>query len=549
MADAGALNATVIGAAAEHDPQLRVPVWPRLRRGLHLDFTEEGMVVTGTPRRQALKGRSATDLLPKLLELLDGAHSHEALASELHVPQSTVFKALSLLWTSGIVEDIPREGSEIPPDFSGRLADYLSRIGDATGTNAAWEESVARIAAARVEIFGLGALPEMIRSELGANIQVSVSTGLLPGPKTTLALWVDDGSDTGEDLATHCWEVGVPLLRVRRHGRTLEAGPFVDPGFTACLACRTAADDDDDRPAHDCDDVLLSGLVAHEIFAFVSRTTSGLLPQFWRRIDLDTLDQTRLSGSTRPGCPRCSIADGKVTAAPPSVRYESTIALPPKKFADLKAHQAHYKPSNLAIQHVQRDWPLSPEQALPDPSYPLLDHPLPLRDSGTGPAPGSRPPGVEELAVLLAVMAGFQAQDEERVWRWTPSGGNIGSVVAYPVIRDVPGIPAGVYGYVPARNRLALIRSSVDDVPGDPPISLILVGDLAKVAQKYGDTALRLCFLDSGCAQAAAHHVATTLGLHLSPRADWDDHRVADALRINAQQDVITAVFDVGVGE
>ncbi|QVQ50238.1 hypothetical protein J4H86_14900 [Spiractinospora alimapuensis] len=548
MAEDGALNAATIGAAATHDPQLRVPVWPRLRRGLHLEFTEDGLVVLGTPRRQTLKGRSATDLLPKLVDLLDGQHSHEELSQKLHVSVDTVFKALTLLWTAGIVEDLPAEDVAVPGHLPERVADYLSRIGDATGVNAAWEEAAQRLTTANVELFGAGVLPGMVRSELEPALPVTIAEGTVPHPDTTLAVWLDDGRTDGGPLTTHCWGAGVPLLRIRRHGRTVELGPYVDPRFTACLDCRSTADADDGRARSDLDDALAAALIAHDLFALVSRTSQGLLPQFWRRTDLETLEQHRLSSATRPGCPRCSVADGEIASAPPPVRYEAAIALPPKEFADLKAHQAHYKPSNLAIQRVQRDWPLSPELRLPQPRHTVLDRPWP---SLTGPPErGDAPPlDADVVSVLLSVVAGFQGEDAERVWRWTPSGGNIGSVVAYPVIRDVPGIPSGVYGYQPSRNQLALIRSSVEGIGGEAPITLVLVGDFTKVAQKYGDAALRLCLLDSGCAQSAAHHVSAALGLTTSIHPDWDDHRVAEILHINPNHDVITAVLSIRAGE
>jgi SagB-type dehydrogenase family enzyme len=128
----------------------------------------------------------------------------------------------------------------------------------------------------------------------------------------------------------------------------------------------------------------------------------------------------------------------------------------------------------------------------------------------------------------------------------TESGGNIGSVTAYAVVRDVPGLAPGVYGYVAAEHRLARLSSRADAVPGDRPLSIVLTGDFPKVARKYSAFALRIVLLDSGCAQATAREAARTLGVGCALRPLWDDDAIAAALGINPDMEPITAVIDLG---
>jgi SagB-type dehydrogenase family enzyme len=542
------MTADTVGSAARFDPQLRIPLRPRMRRGLVVAREADQVVVTGPPKKQLFRGRSATQLLPGLLDLLDGERTHARLAAELGVPEEVVFKALSLLWTCGVVEEGPPTGTEAEavPDVDDRLADYLSRVGSATEVNPCWEQAAIRLRTAGIEIFGDPVLAGLLRDELTGSVPVALGTGDTPGERTTLVVWADaaDGgrpaAGTGSHaLAEHCWDKGVPLLRLRVRGRRAALGPLVDPRTTPCLDCLTAGDEDDDRTAAAGDRELAVALFARDLFAAVSRTTPTPLPMRWRLVDLETLGQRDTSSATRPGCPRCSVADGPVVErATPATRFEASVAMPPKEFADLKAHQMHYKPSNLALQRVSRTWPVAPAVELPPPDHGRLDR--------TGPAADAAQPGSDTLSLLLSVTAGIKADGKDKVARWTASGGNIGSVTAYAVVRDVPGLAPGVYGYVAAEHRLARLSSRADAVPGDRPLSIVLTGDFPKVARKYSAFALRIVLLDSGCAQATAREAARTLGVGCALRPLWDDDAIAAALGINPDMEPITAVIDLG---
>lgn len=547
------ITAESIGAAARFDPQLRIPRRPRVRRGLVISTEPDQVVVTGTPKKQMFRGRSAADLLPALLTLLDGARTHAEIAAALERPEESVFKAVSLLWASGVIEEgPPRTGGTDRPATStaatdGRLADFLSRVGSATEANASWEQAAARLRGARVEVFGDPDLAALLREELAGSVAVSVAApavphdNTLPSQDTTLVVWAEhDGAtdDRGRTrLADHCWDKGVPLLRLRVHGRGAALGPLVDPRTTPCLECLSVQDPaDDDRPQRPADRRLAAALLAHDLFAAVSRTTPSPLPLRWRVVDLETLAHKDTSSPTRPGCPRCCATPGPLTErAALATRFEASVAMPPKEFADLKAHQMHYKPSNLALQRVSRTWPVAPAVQLPSPGYDRLAH----EEDDT-------PLDAHALSLLLAVTAGIKTDGEERVSRWTASGGNIGSVIAYAVIRDVAGLAPGVYGYVPTEHRLARLASATTGIGGAAPATLVLTGDFPKVARKYSAFALRIVLLDGGCAQATARAAARTLGIGLTPRPRWDDDAVASALGISPDVEPVTAVIDLG---
>ncbi|WP_331452449.1 hypothetical protein [Streptomyces sp. SS162] len=295
-------------------------------------------------------------------------------------------------------------------------------------------------------------------------------------------------------------------------------------------------DEDDDRTAAAGDQALAAALFARDLFAAVSRTTPSPLPIRWRLVDLETLSQKDTSSATRPGCERCSVSEGPVVVrASLATRFEASVALPPKEYADLKAHQMHYKPSNLALQRVSRTWPIAPEVELPEPAHDRLNQ---QRSAAR--------PELDTLALLLSVTAGIRADGGDKVTRWTASGGSIGSVTAYAVVRDVPGVAPGVYGYVAGEHRLARLSSRAAAVPGTHPVSLVLTGDFTKVARKYSAFALRIVLLDSGCAQATAREAASVLGIGFGLRPRWDDDVIAGALGTNPDIEPVTAVIDLG---
>ncbi|KQX63629.1 hypothetical protein [Angustibacter sp. Root456] len=544
-----ALSAETIARAATFDPQLRVPLRPRLRRGLAVQTTTDQVVVTGTPTRQLFRGASATTLLPGLLAALDGRRGHVELAQAVGVSEGTVFKALSLLWACGVVEEAAPADVEVP-DVPAAVADLLSRLGDSTGANLAWEHAAARLARATVEVVGDQVLAQAVTDELEAPLRVGRAGSQAPSAGTTLVLLVH-GASLGAaaqrsllEVADRCWRQGVPLLRVRMAAGAVEVGPYVHRGTTACLTCLTQDDAPDLPDGADVDALergLAAGLAAREVFALVSRTTPVSLPTRWRRIDLEQLTATEMSGATRSGCPVCSCAPGRpLSPASLAARFEASVAIPPRDFADLKAHQAHYKPSNLALQRGFRSWPLAARVALPPPDLGRL--------SGRPAETSSRPNALDatSLALLLATGAGLKGVTGAKVDRWTAAGGNIGSVTAYAAVRDCPGIASGLYAYVAADHQLARLGDCPPQLTADRPVTVVLTGDYRKVARKYAAFALRIVLLDSGCAQTTVRRVARWLGLSARAREHWDDDALAAALGVAADVEPITAVIDLG---
>jgi bacteriocin biosynthesis cyclodehydratase domain-containing protein len=474
--------------------------------------------------------------LPRLLPLLDGVRDHDAIAEELGVTASNVFTALSLLWTCGVVEEAAPTGIDV--DWvADHLADYLSRIGDATEANAAWEGAAQRLAEARLRFAGDAAFVAAMRAELRGTFP----HGEDDGEPTLVIACVTDSEPLDRALTSDCWRNGTPLLRIALHGDLVWIGPYVDRRVGPCLDCLTADEDqtsEGQTTASTQDDVeLAAALAAADLVALLSRAARVGLPSRWRRVSLSRLGQSPCSGATRPGCPACStLPSDEVRPAPVSARYEAAVALPPREYADVKAHQVHYQPANVALQRGHKSWPVAPRRSLPPVDFGLLTAPSGDLDDG-------------RLALILAIAAGWQHEAKERVWRWTASGGNIGSVVAHVLVRDIDGLAPGCYGYVSADHELALLREGRPDACAPDcaaPACVLLTGDLPRVASKYGAFGLRVVLLDAGCAQSALVTVAEALGLAARTAADIDDERFGSLLDIDLDSEPVTGLIHLG---
>jgi SagB-type dehydrogenase family enzyme len=159
------------------------------------------------------------------------------------------------------------------------------------------------------------------------------------------------------------------------------------------------------------------------------------------------------------------------------------------------------------------------------------------------------------VAAVLNRTAGFSSSAEQGAagHRWTESAGNLGSVRLYLTARQpLFGRPAGtLFAYEDTGHRLVEVhadqaaahyaRRAVRFARGEPDILVLLVGDVQRLARKYGDFAFRLAHLDAGCAAAQLSAVATGLGLDFEIAGSWDA-KLADAIDLSEGREILAAV-------
>ncbi|MEU9982274.1 tpaE [Streptomyces sp. NPDC050856] len=535
------MKAEQIGRAARTDMQLTVPVRPVLRRGVRLRRAGDSVVLDGADRGQAFSGAFAREGLVPLAEACDGTRDHAALANELGLDESAVYKCLALLWTAGVIEEaVTGEEPRVEPE----LAVFLSRLGNSTGANPSWADAAARLARRPVRLEGDPSLVAAARRALrGVCRMVTDPAGPAEAPDE-LTVFFETASSAPLLAAAgeRCERDGRPLLRVRADGGTVVVGPYVDPSITPCLDCgrHGEAEPSGEPPEHLHD--LVAGLASHHVTALVARATSTHLPIDSSVIDLATLATTYLPAVTRPGCPKCSWTRGPVAPdAPAGAVYEASVAIPPRAFLAPKDHQAHYYATNLRLQSQFKDWPSRAHTPLPVPDLSVL--------AGTerhDPSRGGVPLTLPALALVLKIAFGIKDDETtpERVKRWTAAAGNIGCTTAYVVLRDERVTRPGVYAYAEGSHTLVAVSDTVP--PGDSPCDIVVTGDLKKVMTKYGTFGFRLVFLDSGCGLASAREVARHLGLRFAPTSDWDDDALARVLGSSPADEPVVAVAALG---
>lgn len=206
-----------------------------------------------------------------------------------------------------------------------------------------------------------------------------------------------------------------------------------------------------------------------------------------------------------------------------------------------------------ADQHITVDLPppASPETALIDA--------LKARRSRYDYA--NRPLAIEALSSLLghAIGLGRRVSAYGRTdypLSVAPSGGGLNSVAAYVAVRQVDGLPPGIYAYQPTAHVLTTHAAGdpterMRDVylqtefPTAVAVSLILVGRLRRVLAKYPLRHYRVLHVDAGIAIQNLYLVSTALGLNCCAVTGYRDQSVKDLLRLD-EGEIPTVIFAVG---
>jgi SagB-type dehydrogenase family enzyme len=133
------------------------------------------------------------------------------------------------------------------------------------------------------------------------------------------------------------------------------------------------------------------------------------------------------------------------------------------------------------------------------------------------------PLSLEDIAQLLWSAQGITSKDGLRT---TPSAGACYPLEAYAVCKNVRGLPAGVYHYMPdlkthhlevtVRGSFAaklFALSTQQAFIKQVPVNIILATVTARMEKQYGEAALRYVLMEMGHAAQNIHLQAEALGL------------------------------------
>jgi oxazoline/thiazoline synthase len=220
-----AVHAEVPRPDLDRRSPLLAPWWRTVDAGERILFEHAGRMVE-------LRGRAVRALLPSLLPLLDGTHTHAEIIGRLgEAAGPSVRKALEVLDAHGLLAEGPHVAGDDAADYVATACPDVS-------------PSVARAAlsASRVVVHGSSqAAAEVERLLANANVEVErLDPGRELSATVALVVTAPTPAETGALPSTNArrLEDGVPWLALLpSDGRVTTVGPLYVPGRTACHSC------------------------------------------------------------------------------------------------------------------------------------------------------------------------------------------------------------------------------------------------------------------------------------------------------------------------
>ncbi|MGW3041162.1 hypothetical protein ACWC9T_14265 [Kitasatospora sp. NPDC001159] len=530
------LSAVDLAYATANDPQFRLPPHPSVVPGVVLHWSEDGLIVEGTGTRRTLSGRSARQILPDLLPLLDGTRTLDELSTALGRPAAQVRAVLLLLYSCGLLQGgVPRH--------SDPQSVLLARLLDSTRVNANADEAQDRLLGAPVALWATGPFGDLLAERLNAMGMRTVHLDApgSPADETPVlaVLHIDAGNlADARTLYRALRRREVPVLLTGPDGDGFFIGPYSANDHGACPECHLAqVPPTSGELITSAMSAAAAALTAVEVLGLVARVGKPASLHGRTRIDLRAGQSETRTLAPRPGCDLCGDPAVTLQDPPPAYAYEHSVAFPPRRLVNPRDHQVHFEPSNLALQYDAKEYPDAETVDLGDPDLALLDG-------------GAQPLTVGLLGTLLGAAFGLKQQPQDRrqkLLRFAPTGGNLGSPTAYLLVRDVPGLRPGGYAFQAIGHRLARVAELPPEYADmAEPVLLVVTGALVRVARKYRTFAYRVIHLDTGVALSHLLLASRRFGLPMINEPAWDDAALTTALGLEREFECVTAVVRLG---
>lgn len=538
------IDARHMGRSFATDKELVLPLRPRLIPELMvLPIGDDGLMFVGAEEHQILRGRTARGLLPRLLPLFDGTRTlDEIVAVQPAVRRSDLHDIVSLLFSRGLLEDgRPEEPSG---DSLIDTAAFLARHVDVSRRHPNREAALRSLATMAVRIVGPLSFAHQLATELRISGVGDVFIGGDADDPATLTILISTG-EAPEITACPKLPLGNQVLLVRLGRTEAHIGPLLIEGLTACPECVAQSHPHPSGHPDALQMGLWLGLASLYAFLALSQLPAGLTLRGFRveRMEDESLvEETRLAVRL-PGCPRCGIPGERWAPDDPRLLawiYHCATSLPSRAMLSPKDHQGHYLVAHtkLATEEKRLLWAAE--------SHALSEAPPAPNSTGTL--------GAATLALMLSRIAGEVLEDGSRR-RLVPTGGNLGSVTLWVIVRSVRDLAPGAYLYDASRHALDFVGEVDDDslrvalrtTAALPECLIVGTGALAKCAQKYQAFAYRLIHLDAGVALGFAHLSAAALGLSLREYPDFD-LTLPSIYGIPARWEFPLPTFVIGIG-
>lgn len=560
------ITAQQMGLAVFNDPQFKLPERPLFSNHFTLiQHLEDGLIIDGGIEKQLLRGNATKTLIPELIRLMDGTRSIPELSNELpDYERRNIYEAIALLYTRGVIQ----EGYQRQVLDSSPYLPYLERFIDGTRINVSAGQALDRLHSYMINIISdkgkFSKLKEQF-SHYGVKVHFGDCSESPVDYQITL-LVLDNLSKLQEHKGTmkKLASLKVPCFVVILQDSTLITGPYIDAENTMCFECfieqleRIPASSelgstDGLSRLHDAG----LGFVVGELTNFLSKVSSLLITQnMVNVVDLKTWASNQIKFSKVPYCKSCDGIEDKEPVFDIVSQYESFVTFPPRDFISIKDHQNHYRPKNLELARLFKEFN----------SFPFIQLENENNSPSTQVLKKEQDTKLWKLAKILQFSNGLKTGSTQRpnqVNRYAPTGGNLGSVDMYFLNTGVEALDQAVYFYNPLKHALSqitekldskfLLESIADKEHIESQFSehlgyFVLSGSYEKVAQKYKEFGYRIVNLDAGVAFTHIKAASEAVGLRICETDRFIDENFMKLLKFNRRKEIITYVIAVGKG-
>jgi len=533
------------------------------------------VLVIGGSQLHALKG-AASGFVPELAASLDGTRTREQVAANLaHRSSREIDDGIRVLLNLRLLEETTDGAPALADD--GALG-YCRRYRSFQGASHSGREALARFQAARVSIIDASAggtrahaLSDLLLRCGARQVEVHDATSVLRVSPSLVIFLSFSGARPGaaRELDAAAFQAGVPWLRIVVDSGMgfADIGPLFRGGRTPCFECFNRLHGAP-AAAHTINSALPDefwlGLAAAEAFDILA--SIGAAPSccgLSRYLGLDTPLARRLTLSRMPGCPRCRTAKGPLEAVG---SWPGAALIFEDAVAQEVIGSGEPRPSGPAagsrLDTVLGRGGQNPKEFLASERR-WLDGTVPQIAARLLGAPEgssirqSRLLDAEVIGAMAMLTAGQRkkAEPSQQTERWAATGGNLGSIELYVLIREAAGLAPGLYFYQTADHSLARIdrrcpmdiaallgAASPEFAACGPAALFIATGAYHRVAPKYGAFGYRLLHLDAGTALSQLRLAASGLGFATGVATRWADNDLESALALTPFAEQVTGV-------
>ncbi len=385
--------------------------------------------------------------------------------------------------------------------------------------------------------------------------------------RRTLVIWLGEGIENAnelQDMDRRCAAAKVAWLRAVFCSEHVQAdvGPVFDSCCYMCFAAihsisACALDIDNGQKLTPQIDLWLA-VVVLRVLGYITAPAEDI-PQVFMRYQLPDWQATKLYA---PCLPSCNICAGVTEIIEPfrsdllheAVLFEQNLVLCTRGL--LRGAKVDDQEASAATLTRRIRFSNSVSVPLRGAIQPQLGgdvHALLCESTLNGNVVFAK----DHLGLLLQLTAGFRRRNlgDPRPQRWAASGGNLGSVEPFVLVRSLHGLASGLYFYQAAEHILIRIERKQENfvleqmlhelLPFQPEVevALLFTSAFARLRKKYSYFGYKLSQLDTGVAASQLSLVAQDIGLTSALSPIWPDDHIENICGLVEREEHVTGLM------